>query len=200
MKKAGDFIIKSLVGGLLVLAPAYLALLLLLKAAKSLAGIVRPVAALLPDWFPGEMVVALLLILVVCFAVGAVIRTPWGRSVRGMAEETLFRRIPGYALIRSFVNQLAGTSEGEAWKPVMAEIEDALVPGFIIEQHDDGRYTVFVPSVPTPLAGALYILARQRVHLLDVPFTRAISTITRWGTGSRELVAAMMPQEQEKGG
>jgi uncharacterized membrane protein len=60
---------------------------------------------------------------------------------------------------------------------------------------DDGRFTVFVPSVPTPLAGAVYILARERVHILDVPFTQAIRSISRWGSGSRDLVAAMRKSE-----
>jgi uncharacterized membrane protein len=65
------------------------------------------------------------------------------------------------------------------------------VPAFIIEELDDGRYTVFVPSVPTPLAGAVYVMARERVHPLDVPMTQALVAISRWGSGSRELVAAM---------
>jgi len=69
-----------------------------------------------------------------------------------------------------------------------------------VEQHhfgkealsrDDGRFTIFVPSVPTPFAGAVYVLGPERVHMIDVPFTQAIKTITQWGSGSRELVAAM---------
>ena len=75
--------------------------------------------------------------------------------------------------------------------PALVEIEEALVPDFIIEELDDGRFTVFVPSVPTPLAGAVYILTRDRVHPVDVPFTDAIKSISRWGSGSRALVAAM---------
>jgi uncharacterized membrane protein len=55
----------------------------------------------------------------------------------------------------------------------------------------DGRVTVFVPSVPTPLAGAVYIIARARVHPIDIPFTDAIKSISRWGAGSKDLVAAM---------
>jgi uncharacterized membrane protein len=74
---------------------------------------------------------------------------------------------------------------------VMSTIEDALTPAFIIEEHDDGRFTVFVPSIPTPLAGAVYILARERVHLLDVSFTQAIRSVSRWRSGSKDLVAAM---------
>jgi hypothetical protein len=73
----------------------------------------------------------------------------------------------------------------------LAEIEEALVRAFIIEELDDGRFTLFVPSVPTPLAGAVYILSRERVHPLDVPFTQAIKSISRWGSGSKDLVAAM---------
>jgi len=29
------------------------------------------------------------------------------------------------------------------------------------------------------------------VHPLDVPFTQAIKAISRWGSGSKELLAAM---------
>jgi hypothetical protein len=30
-----------------------------------------------------------------------------------------------------------------------------------------------------------------RVHVLDVPFTQAIRSVSRWGAGSRDLIAAM---------
>ena len=65
------------------------------------------------------------------------------------------------------------------------------MPAFIIEEFDDGRYTVFVPSIPTPFAGAVFIADRERVHPLDLPFTDALKTIVRWGSGSTNLVAAM---------
>ena len=48
------------------------------------------------------------------------------------------------------------------------------VPAFIIEELENGSFTVFVPSIPTPLAGAVYILTSDRVHPLDVPFTRRL--------------------------
>ena len=84
------------------------------------------------------------------------------------------------------------------WQPALAEIEEALVPAFIIEELEDGRYTVFVPSVPTPFAGAVYILSRERVHPLDIPFTQALQSVSRWGSGSRELVAAMKTESARK--
>jgi len=54
---------------------------------------------------------------------------------------------------------------------------------------------VFVPSIPTPFAGAVYVLARERVHPVDVPFTDAIKVISRWGSGASVLVAAMERRE-----
>ena len=75
--------------------------------------------------------------------------------------------------------------------PALAEIEDALVPAFIVEELDDGRFTVFVPAIPTPTVGAVYILPPERVHRLDVPITQVVHAVTRWGAGMKDLVAAM---------
>jgi uncharacterized membrane protein len=191
MKAAREFFTNTLVGGLLVVVPIYLAVLLLLKAMQSVAGLVRPVAMLLPPSLPAEHILSLLMVLSLCFLIGLGVRAPTGRAMRERMEKSLFERIPGYALIRSLTQRLAGESRENVWQPALAEIEEALVPAFIIEALEDGRFTVFVPSVPTPLAGAVYILSRERVHPLDVPFTQAIKSVSRWGAGSKELVAAM---------
>jgi uncharacterized membrane protein len=191
MRQAREFVVNTLVGGLLIIVPIYFALLLLLKGMKSVWGLVRPLSLFLPDWFPAEQVLSLLIVLTVCFLIGLAVRAPAGRAIRERVERSLFERIPGYRLIRSLTQQVAGENRETAWKPALAEIEEALVPAFIIEECEDGRFTVFVPSIPTPLAGAVYILSRERVHPLDVPFTQAIQTVSRWGSGSKDLVAAM---------
>lgn len=191
MKRFLEFIVSAVVSGLLVLVPIYLALLLLFKAAASLAGLMKPLAGLLPSWLPAEKALSLLLVLVIAFLIGAAGRTRFGSWAKERLEQAFFERIPGYALFRSLTQQIAGRGEEKAWKPVLAEIEDALVPAFIIEEHADGRYTVFVPSVPTPLAGAVYVLPHDRVHKLDIPFTQAIKSVSRWGSGCEEMVAAM---------
>jgi uncharacterized membrane protein len=191
MQYTWEFVKNTLVGGLLVVIPVYLAVLLLLKAMQSVAGLVRPVAMLLPPSLPAENLLSLLLVLSLCFLVGLAIRAPAGRAMRERIEKSLFERIPGYALFRSLTQRLAGESNENVWQPALAEIEEALVPAFIIEELEDGSFTVFVPSIPTPLAGAVYILSRDRVHPLDVPFTQAIQTVSRWGAGAQDLVAAM---------
>ena len=177
--------------GLLIIVPIYLSILLLLKGMKSLTGLVRPLALLLPNWFPGEMALSLLLVLLICVLVGAFVQTRSGRLARERLEKTFFERIPGYALLRSLTQQVAGEGRENAWKPALAEVEESLVPAFIIEKLNDGRYTVFVPSIPTPFAGAVYVLEPKRVHPLNVPFTQALQVISRWGSGAKDLVAVM---------
>ena len=191
MKQSLVFVGKAVLAGLLIVVPVYLAVLLLLKAMKSVAGLVQPFALLLPEWLPAEKALSLLLVLMICFLIGVGIKTRTGRLVRERIERTFFERIPGYALIRSLTQRVAGEGSETVWKPALAEIEEALVPAFIIEEFEDGRYTVFVPSIPTPFAGAVYVLDRKRVHPLDVPFTEALKAVSRWGSGAKGLVAAM---------
>jgi uncharacterized membrane protein len=203
MKYARDFVTNAVVGGVLVLLPIYLAVLVLLKGMQSVVGLVRPISALLPDWLPAENLLSLLVVLIACFFVGAAVRTRAGQVVRERMEMSFFGRLPGYALFRSLTQRLAGErgeSDENVWKPALAEIEDALVPAFIVEELDDGRFTVFVPSVPTPFAGAVYILNRERVHLIDIPFTQAIQSVSRWGSGSKDLVAAMRKENPSSTG
>jgi uncharacterized membrane protein len=198
VKKLAKFVVSTLGTGLLVVTPIYLAGLLVLKAAKSLARLVQPLAKLLPKWLPASQILSLLLVLVICFLIGLLIRTSMGRSFWERIEASFFQRIPGYTLFRSLTQRLAGEDQDKTWEPALAEIEEALVPAFVIEELQDGRFTVFVPSAPTPFVGAIYILTPDRVHLLDIPFMQAVKVVSRWGSGSKQLVAEMERKTESK--
>src|SRR4029434_10694488 len=101
MKQFIEFVAKAFVTGLLLLLPVYLSVLLLLKAMQSVVALVKPFAMVLPEWFPAEHVLSLLLVLIVCFLIGVAVRTPAGRVIRERIETSLFDRLPGYALFRS---------------------------------------------------------------------------------------------------
>jgi uncharacterized membrane protein len=134
MKYARELVTSTVIGGLFIVVPVYLALLLLVKGMKSVASLVRPIAALLPDWIPAEGFFSLVLVLVTCFVVGAAVRTRTGRVLRERVEKAFFERLPGYALLRSLTQRLANDGDETAWKPALVEIEEALVPAFIIEE------------------------------------------------------------------
>jgi uncharacterized membrane protein len=147
--------------------------------------LLSPVTAAIPAGGQFRQVIAILIVLAVCFVAGIVVRT--GPRAKNMLERSVLEKIPGYALVRGLAERVSGDEREGAFRPALVEVEDALSPGFIIEELDDGRYTVLVPSVPTPAAGSLFILPRERVHPLDVPFTQAVKVISKWGTGAGEL-------------
>ena len=93
--------------------------------------------------------------------------------------------------LRGIMRRISGTARDETFQPVLVEIEDALTPAFIVEEFENDRFVVLVPSVPTPAAGAIYILPRARIHWIDASVTEVVGVITKWGSGTGRLVKAM---------
>ena len=187
MKGLAEFTKTTLIGGLLVVLPVYLSVVLLARTLSAIAALLSPVTAVIPAGVQFRQVVAILIVFAICFVAGIVVRTGPGMRARNALERSVLERIPGYALVRGLTDRVSGDEREGAFRPALVEMEDALAPGFIIEELDDGRYTVLIPSVPTPAAGSLLILPRERVHPLDVPFTQAVKVISKWGTGAGEL-------------
>jgi uncharacterized membrane protein len=199
MKSLLQFLKITLVGGLLVVLPLWLSLLLLFKAIKGAMAMLVPIVKLLPQTVVHERIVALLLLLLICFGVGLLIRTEAGKRIGDWLEKHLLGRLPGFSIVRGMIRQFAGEKEEQSFQPALVEIEEALVPAFIIEEHADGQFTVFVSSSPTPMAGAIYILQPERVHPVDVPLRKAMVCVTKWGAGAAEMRAAMRSRGTKEG-
>ena len=187
MKGLAELTKTTLIGGLLVVLPIYVSILLLAKTLAGIIALLSPVTAAIPAGVQFRQVIAILIVLAVCLAAGIVVRTGPGLRAKIALERSVLTKIPGYALVRGLAARVSGDEREGSFRPALVELEDALAPGFIIEELDDGRYTVLIPSVPTPAAGALFIMARERVHPVEVPFTQAVKVISKWGAGAGEL-------------
>ena len=184
MKSLADLIKTTLIGGLLVVLPIYLSVLLLAKTLGGLLALLSPVTAVISPDARFRQVAAIMIVLVVCLVVGLLVRTTLGLRAKEAFERSVLEKIPGFTMVRGLAKRLSGDQSEGTFRPALVELEDALSPAFIIEELEDGRYTVLVPSVPTPAAGALFILPRERVHPVDVPFTQAVKVISKWGVGA----------------
>src|SRR5512134_4014191 len=191
MRTLAEFTKTTLIGGVLVILPIYVVVLLLAKAINGLLALLAPITAQVPAAVQFRQIVAILLLVAICFVIGLIVRTGPGLRAKNALERAVLERLPGYTFLRGLAKRLTGRSEEHTLEPALVEIEDALVPAFIVEELEDGSYTVLVPSAPTPMAGSIYILPRDRVHPVDVPFTKAIGVFKKWGTGAGEFVRAM---------
>ena len=190
MKRFLALLKSTLLGGLIVMLPAWLAVLLVLKALAHLQIFVKPIGSHLPRANAHRKIITILVLFALCFLVGIAIRTAIGARAKCLAKHAVLEKIPGYTTLRGFAAQLADQNPSASFQPALVEIEEALVPGFIVEQHSGNRSTVFLPSVPTPMAGAVYIIDNRRVHRLDIPAVAVLQCISKWGGGSDKLVAA----------
>ncbi|WP_240554901.1 hypothetical protein [Oceanicoccus sagamiensis] len=58
----------------------------------------------------------------------------------------------------------------------------------VTSTHDNGWYTVFVPTGPNPTSGMIYHLPPEQVELLpNIKVDEALRTIIACGAGSDEL-------------
>lgn len=146
-------------------------------------------AQLLPaEHVAGIAVVDLLTVVVlvaVCFVAGLLAQTHVGRALGDRLERAVLGRLPGFTFLKSMTGDIVGLGTGTEVAPALARIEEAWVPGCVIERHASGLYTVFVPSAPTPLAGAIYYLTADCVKLLDVPTSAVVACIMWLSVGSR---------------
>jgi len=190
MKRILAFLKATLLGGVIVVLPAWLAAMLVLKALGYLQVFVKPISSHLPQSVAHPRVMAILLLVGLCFLVGAAIQTAIGQKAKRAAERAVLEKIPGYTTLRSLASRLSDHADTASFQPALIEIEEALVPCFIVERHSGNRSTVFVPSVPTPMAGAVYIMDNARVHPLDLP---AVAVMQRRFAGEAILPARPRP-------
>jgi uncharacterized membrane protein len=71
--------------------------------------------------------------------------------------------------------------ESDLFAPALVEIEDAMVPAFVVAENLDGRCTVFVPAAPNPASGAIYIMDKTRVHLMSISVLKTAKCVSEWG-------------------
>lgn len=200
MKSIAGFAKTTLVGGLLVILPVYLAVLLLAKGFKAIIGLLAPVTAQIPASVELREALAILIVVGLCFVTGLIVRTGPGLRMVNAFQQAVLERIPGYHTLRSVIQRISGQAEEITFQPALVQMDEGLAPAFIIEALDDGRFVVLFPSVPTPAAGNLLIVEASRVKLADLPFTKAFSIIGRWGTGTHLFVDAKpVPLHDGKG-
>ena len=192
MKALIEFTKTTLIGGLLIVVPVYFTVLLLAKAVGGLMAMLHPITLVMPESLASyRRLAAAAVVIAACFLLGLITRTRGGRRAQEWFERTVLERIPGFAVLRGVVRRVSGRADDAMFQPVLVEIEEALTPAFIVEELDDDRFVVLVPSVPTPAAGSLYILPRERVHWIDASVTEVVGVITKWGSGTGRLVKAM---------
>jgi len=192
-----QFLKSALVTGLVIVLPAWLAVLLLLKLLVHLGLLMKPISSQMPEGVNHPQFIAALVFILICLVVGLLFHTAIGRALGKNLAENVFNHIPGYQPLRDIARQFNDMGARDGFKPALIEVEDGcLAPAFLIEIHANGHSTVFMPSVPTPMAGSIFIMPSDRVHPIDVPVPTMMKCISKWGAGSSALITALETKQK----
>ena len=197
-KPLSKIITTTFIGGFLVILPGYLAILALNKMIKALVALIfvflKPIASVLGLAESDIAIpVALIIFIIICFISGLIVKSSYARIFKNSLEP-FFMKIPGYLLIRSIIRRIARMEQSQDIGIAFVAIgktHEALSPGLLIQHHENGFYTVFVPTVPTPTVGNIYLVPGDKVFIIDVPFLHMVQFITKWGQSSPALLEAI---------
>jgi|SRR5438552_6715778 len=151
MKRLGLFLKATTVGGLFMLLPIVLTLLLISKA----VGVARTAAAKIIGGITGQpsdvvhfpLVLAVLLVLALSFLLGRILTSQIGSRCSQWFEHTILFRVPGHFAVKSILHGLTDTErEGMVRPALVSTTSDECYFAFVMEEHWRRRFFSKVPQ------------------------------------------------------
>lgn len=205
------FLITTIVGGLVVVLPIALLIVLIRWVINIVVQIINPIANLinLPDAWAGWLVdlTALAMVLATFFLIGLIVQTNIGKQSLGIIEKQVLAQLPFYTTLRDTVQQFLGNRDKMPFSEVVSVDvfnNSTRMIGFISEEMEDGRLTIFVPTGPNPTNGFIFCVQPDQITRLDVRPDEAMRVVVGVGTGATVLFqrkedALANPQNEMKG-
>ena len=199
MKKLKSFLLLTLLGGVTVVLPIVIFGFLFHWLFNLTRDLIAPlVRAVIYRTDVGESLAALIvigLILAICFAIGLLIKTSIGAWLHARLDRVLVKLAPGYKTIRELVDQFLGDDQASLFsgEVALARIygpdNPVTVTAIVTARHDNGYFTLFVPTAPVPTSGITYHLPPECVELKpELSVEAAMRTVIACGSGSQILL------------
>lgn len=198
MKESNSHIKTNLVYGLVALMPVGVGIFVLVKMVELLELLGKQLGLDSSLGVGAVILLALLVLLILVYIIGALIRTRIGSWTYEKFERNLLSQIPGYKIVSSVLKGFVETND--SYLPAMIRLYDpgTAVLGFVMEKNDNDTLTVFVPSTPAMTMGHVHIVVRERVTLLDASHIDVVSSITDWGVGTGKVLGTKPIDKKEQ--
>jgi len=186
------FLKTTLIGGIVFLVPFIFAVFILGKAVALMGAVADPLARLAPVESVGGIAIvdllAVLLVVLVCFLAGLAARTRAARRVAEGVEMRFLDRFPIYAFIKEMTASVAGSEAIGELTPILARLEDGWQIAFEVERDGAGTVVVYLPGAPNPWSGSICVMTEDRVQPLDATVLDTVKAIRHRGKGARHLL------------
>jgi uncharacterized membrane protein len=193
MKTIAHFVQTTIIGGLFLLAPIVVLIVILAKAfdfaKKSLNAVLVqfPAASELSPGAATALSVAILAL--VCFLAGLVAHTVIAERLVNALESSLLSKIPGYDYLKQESASALGVAEIAEFPVVFVPMEGGWQLGVQTEALNGGLVSIFVPGAPDPHSGSVFFFPTDTVRPAGIKMVTALSCLRRCGARSSALGA-----------
>lgn len=199
MTKTKAFIKRSLLGGFLIILPIAVLVFFFQWIFELVTNLLAPLSEVLIHSYGlpalAADLLAVSLIVLLCFVVGTLVSTGFGKWAHERFDRYLDKLAPGYRMIKEVINQFFGDNADSPFKSgqvarvkLFGQDIATSVTALVTSQHSDGSYTIFIPTGPNPTSGMIYHVAADLVELMPhIKVDSAMRTIISCGAGSGEL-------------
>ncbi len=195
MSKLGRFLRTTFLGGFIIILPVVLTLFLLRWMVGLVAQLIEPLTRIITEHarlgHVLAMSTALILVVVVCFLMGLVVKTRMGSGLLRLIEKKILKVAPGYNFFKETIGQLLGQKNRPFSRVVLVRMfgSETMGIGFLTNEHcDSGLMTVFVPSGLNPTSGLLLHVPKEECRFIDVSVETAMRSIIGCGAGASALL------------
>ena len=186
MKSLIKFVKTTVFGGLVVVIPIAVIIIVMADFFDKLVKMTAPLTAKMPFGVFTNAILAtlvvVLFILAIFFIAGLLFNTFWGRSAKNWLEESFFEHIPMYSTLKDLTKRVIGI-ENSNFPVVEIDIQGSGVSvlGVVVEEIVDGRLMVYTPLSPLVSVGQLYIVGKDKVKELDASIPEVINCLSKMG-------------------
>jgi uncharacterized membrane protein len=207
MKRLNEFFKTSVIGGIVVILPVAILVFVFKWIFGFVTSTIQPLTNLIMKITVQSRIqelladiAALTIIIGACFVVGIFVRTKVGTYLYHNIENRILKAAPGYSLVKETVIQFLGSKKTPFSKVALVRLfsDGTLVSAFITDEHEDGSYTVFVPTAPNPTSGYVVHVKNDYVYPVDVPVEDTMRSIISCGAGSSRLIKAKREKTERK--
>ncbi|MDC0936351.1 hypothetical protein OAS39_08690 [Pirellulales bacterium] len=200
--KSFGFLKTTAIGGLVFLLPlavigallgyAYEAVMLVYVPLSEFEPLNKLVPIDTPTGFAVLFLIAVAILLVICFACGLAARRAVARKFSRSIEKHLVMVFPKYAIYKDIVaGNLGGDELAPSLKPVTVRLPGVIRIGFEAGRTELGLVIVYLPGSPDPWIGSIALVEPDRVDPLAVDFNETAAICERLGRESSQLLDAV---------
>ena len=200
------FLSESSIGGITIMLPLAIIAFFFNWLMETLNNWISPFAHVLDRFhlpiFITDLCV-IILVIMLCAALGHLVRTRMGSWVYIKIENAILRELPGYRILKDMTQMVLGKDSS----PFRGEVARVWLYGreiptwtiaLITSRHADGSYSAFVPTAPSPASGVVYHLSEDQVEIhSDITIDQAFKIIIACGAGSSKLFEKLLSPEKK---